>query len=237
MRVIGDRLRRARKLRGVSQTDLAKMAGTSQSQISMIEQDQSGTSLRTAMAAAKALRISMDYLVGWVDEATPTRELVFDLETKTARIRYLEEGQAEPLHENWREHVGIDEMNAVTDAPAASRHETPRRRIQFPYPWLRKHDLRPGDCRILRVVGGSMEPTLPDGCAILIHLMSKERRDGKIFAMRIGDELTVKRLVEDREDGWLVVSDNPDKATWPTLPWPDDAAIVGEVKWLGRTFT
>ena len=95
----------------------------------------------------------------------------------------------------------------------------------------------PAACRIIRVVGESMEPTLPDGSAILIHVGSTERRDSKIFVVQIGDELIVKRLLNDPKAGWLLFSDNPDKTAWPTRPWPDDAAIVGEVKWLGRTFT
>ena len=44
MRVIGERLREARKLRCVSQTKLAELIGTSPNQVSMIEHEQSGTS-------------------------------------------------------------------------------------------------------------------------------------------------------------------------------------------------
>lgn len=233
MRVIGDRIRRARELRGMSQTQLAKEIGTAPSQVSMVEANQSGTSLRTAMAAAKALNISMDYLVGWVDEATPTREIVFDLRTKIARIRELEEGQAEPLDGNWREQVGLTEI----DAAAGADGKQISRRIKFPYPWLRKHNLRAIDCRIMRVVGKAMEPALPDGSAILIHVESTERRDGKIFVVQIGEERMVRRLVHDPETGWLLSSDNPDKAAWPTRRWPEGATVVGEVKWLGHTFT
>ena len=80
-----------------------------------------------------------------------------------------------------------------------------------------------------------MEPTLPDGCAILIHLASKDRSDGKIFVMRVGNELIVKRTIRDLETGWLLVSDNPNKRAWPTRPWPEDAEIIGEVKWLGQS--
>ena len=98
----------------------------------MIENDQSGTSLRTAMAAAKALRISMDYLVGWVDEATPTRKIVFDLKRKIARIRDLEEGHAKPLDENWQEYVGINEINVAAGAGAVVGDEQIKRRIKFP---------------------------------------------------------------------------------------------------------
>jgi len=108
-------------------------------------------------------------------------------------------------------------------------------RMKFPYRWLRNRGLIPGICRIIRVVGESMEPTLPDGCAILIHLASKARADGKIFVIRVGDELVVKRTVRDREAGWLLVSNNPSKRAWATQPWPEDAQVIGEVKWLGRS--
>ena len=89
-------------------------------------------------------------------------------------------------------------------------------------------------CRIIRVTGESMEPTLPDGGAILIDLANKNQKDGKIFVIRIGDELVVKRTVLDPDAGWLVVSDNRNKRMWATRPWPEDAQIIGEVKWLGR---
>ena len=230
MRVIGNRIRRARELRGLSQTQLAKEIGTSPSQISMLEADQSGTSLRKAMAAANALNISMDYLVGWVDEMTPTREIVFDLRTKIARIRELEEGQAEPVDKNWQVQVGLPEIDAAVSAD----DEQTRRSIKFPYPWLRKRNLKAVDCCFMRVLGKAMEPTLPEGSEILIHRKSKKRRDGRIFVVQIRRERMIRRLAHDPETGWLLLSDNPDKAAWPTDPWPDDAAMIGEVKWFAR---
>ena len=90
-------------------------------------------------------------------------------------------------------------------------------------------------CRLIRVVGESMEPTLPDGGLILVDLQRKERRDGKICVIRIGDELIVKRTIEDEQAGWLLRSDNPDKRVWPSLPWPDDAEVVGQARWVSRT--
>ena len=237
MRVSGTRIRTSRKLRGLSQTQLAKMTGASCSQISMVELDQSGTSLRTAMAIAKALGTSMDYLVSRVDDARPAHEIASELKTKIARIRDLEEGHAEPLDPNWHEHVGIDELDTTVGADSTVGDERITRRVKFPYPWLRKHGLRAHMCRIVRVAGEAMEPTVPDGCSILIDTASTERQDGRIFVVRIGDELLVRRLVQDPEAGWLLFSDNPDKAARPTVPWPEEATIVGEVKWLGRTFT
>ncbi len=237
MGIIGHRLRTTRKLQRLSQTQLAEMTGTSCSQISGVELDQSGTSLCTAIALAQALRVSLDYLVGRVDEPTPTREIACDLKTKIARIRDLEDGHAEPLDPNWHEHVGIDEVDTTVGADSTVGDEKITRRLKFPYPWLRKHGLRAHMCRVVRVAGEAMEPTVPDGSAILIDAGSTERRDGRIFVVRIRDELLVRRLVQDPEAGWLLFSDNPDKAARPTVPWPEEATIVGEVKWLGRTFT
>ena len=47
----------------------------------------------------------------------------------------------------------------------------------------------------------------------------------------------VKRVIHDPEAGWLVKSDNPNKQAWPTRPWPEQARIVGEVRWMGWSFT
>ena len=46
----------------------------------------------------------------------------------------------------------------------------------------------------------------------------------------------VKRAGKSRAGNWQLVSDNPDKKEWPTLRWPADAEVIGEVKWAARTF-
>lgn len=52
----------------------------------------------------------------------------------------------------------------------------------------------------------------------------------------IGNELIVKRVVRDREAGWLLVSENPDKKAFPIQTWPDDARAIAEVNWHGQSF-
>ena len=160
------------------------------------------------MAIAKALGTSMDDLVSWVDDARPTHQIASELKTKVAPIRDLEEGHAEPLDPDWHEHVGIDEIDTTVGADGTVGDERIPRRVKFPYPWLRKHGLRAHMCRIVRVAGEAMEPTVPDGCAILIDTASTDRRDGRIFVVRSGDELIIRRLVHDPEAGWLLRSDN-----------------------------
>ena len=109
-------------------------------------------------------------------------------------------------------------------------------RMKFPRTWLRQHGLRGDECRIIKVSGESMEPTLADGAAILANLKSREPKDGKIFVVRVDDDLLVKRLLHDAAAGWLLQSDNPNKETWPTQLCPNDARVVGEVKWTARSF-
>ena len=60
--------------------------------------------------------------------------------------------------------------------------------------------------------------TLPDGCSILVNHEVSEPEDGKIFVIRAGDELIVKRTLQLRSGRWAVASDNPDTKTWPTQP-------------------
>ena len=86
-------------------------------------------------------------------------------------------------------------------------------------------------CSIIGVMGESMEPTLPEGCVILLDRNRRQRREGRIFVVRTQDGLVVKRAGKSEGGGWQLVSDHP---RWPEAPWPGDAIIIGEVKWMAR---
>lgn len=62
--------------------------------------------------------------------------------------------------------------------------------------------------RLFRVAGDSMEPTLHDGDMIMINQGERAVHTGRVYLMRLGDELMVKRL-ETRPGGVLLIrSDN-----------------------------
>ena len=65
-----------------------------------------------------------------------------------------------------------------------------------------------------------MEPTLTDGCSILIDLNRRSRLVGHIYVVRTDDGLIVKRAGKSRAGNWQLVSDNPDKGL-------ADAALAG----------
>ena len=236
MQINGDRLRTLRKRHRLSQRKLAAMSGTSDSQISMVEISQSRTSLRTTIAISDALKTSIEYLMDRVEDPRPMQEIVAELKTKTARVRDLEAGHAERLDPECADYVGINEVDATVGAGSAGTDGVFKRRHRFPHPWVREHGLKADLCRIIRVAGEAMEPTLPDGALILIDTAGTEHQDGRIYVLRIGEEGLARRLIHDPDAGWLVHSDNPDKTTWPTQPLPENTITVGEVRWLGRTF-
>ena len=77
-----------------------------------------------------------------------------------------------------------------------------------------------------------MEPTLPDGCSILVDRNRREPQEDRIFVLRTEDGLVVKRLERDPKDRWQLVSENADH---PTAPLLYGAEFIGEVRWMGRT--
>ena len=183
MRVIGERLREARKLRGVSQTKLAQLIGTSGSQLSQVEHEQSGTSIRTALAAAQALNVSMDYLVGFVDDPTPTRELVLHMRAQTALLVDLgiveKVDEEENLEVDSEDFVGVNEIVASAGTGAEVINERITDRVKFRRPWMRRHGMQAHLCRLVKVIGESMEPTLPDGSSILARIMHQGPDPGR----------------------------------------------------------
>ena len=201
----------------------------------MIESNKSRPSLKTAIALARALDTSVDYLTGEIDNATPYTELLSD-----AAEWYEDQlGPARPWrgtkNGEWDDYVAITEVDTAAGAGAVVHEERITGRMKFPTRWLRREGLDAQQCRIIRVVGESMEPTLPDGCSILVNHEVSEPEDGKIFVIRAGDELIVKRTLQLRSGRWAVASDNLDTKTWPTRPWPTDAVVIGEVRWVWHT--
>ena len=204
----------------------------------MIETNKSGTSLKSAISIATALGVSLDYLAGWIDDPRPAWELLVQLNAKKAALHDIEEGHAvepTPTDEEETVHIGIREIESSTGAEASVDNDGVRTMLQFSVRWLKERGLRPSSCRIIRVRGESMEPTLPDGAIILVDLATEHPKSGRIFVIRTGDGLTVKRLAKNTRVGWLLESDHPQRSLWPTQPWPEDAEIVGEVRWVGRS--
>ena len=127
--------------------------------------------------------------------------------------------------------VAVHRLQAAAGGGALDLDETVKSYAYFRHEWLSRQGLVADCCSIIGVMGESMEPTLPEGCVILLDRNRKQRREGRIFVLRTGEGLVVKRAGKGAGGGWQLVSDHP---RWPNVPWPDDATIIGEVRWMAR---
>lgn len=127
--------------------------------------------------------------------------------------------------------VEIIELAASAGGGADTADERIIGRVWFPRDWLDRRGLDPTQCALLGVQGESMEPTLMPGASILVARNRRRRRKGRIYVMRTGDDLIVKRI-DKGHAGWQLVSDHP---SWQPVPWPTGVEIIGEVVWVART--
>lgn len=128
--------------------------------------------------------------------------------------------------------VDVVELAAAAGGGADAASEEVVGRLWFRRDWLDRRGIDPARCAVIGVTGESMEPTLPDGCSILVDRARTRRRRGRVYVLRTGDGLIAKRAGKDDGGGWLLESDHP---AWEPVPWPDDAEVVGEVVWAARS--
>ena len=127
--------------------------------------------------------------------------------------------------------IEVRELAAAAGGGAMELDETTvTSRIAFRRDWLERHGIDPTRCTVIGVAGESMEPTLPDGCSILVDRSRRRRLVGRVYVVRSPDEgIVVKRLAKDDGGGWLLGSDHP---AWKPVPWPDGAEVIGGVRWF-----
>lgn len=79
--------------------------------------------------------------------------------------------------------------------------------------WMQRMRLNPEKLKRFKVKGDSMEPLLFGGDSVLVNMAEndlKEIQDGKVYAIRYGEELRVKRLYRRLDGGLTLRSYNPE---------------------------
>lgn len=111
--------------------------------------------------------------------------------------------------------------------------------LAFKKSFLRKFGLSEDNSRVIYADGQSNEPTIIDGCAVLISLNETSPIDGKFFLIVDPDgAVLLKRLVREYNEksggmAWVMRSDNPNKKDYPDKLLPDDerTRIIGRAVW------
>ncbi|WP_232513456.1 S24 family peptidase [Zobellella denitrificans] len=109
------------------------------------------------------------------------------------------------------------------------------RRLAFRKRWLNYRGFRPEQLKVVFARGDSMEPTIKDNDSLLVNLASTNPIDGKIFVVRLGDQLYAKRIQKRWDGGIELISDNKEYHT-QAIPASEleHLQVIGQVVWIGK---
>lgn len=204
MNELGKRLRDARNARGLTQKELSRKSGVSQATISDIERGRNESS-KELPALAKALGESLDCLV-------------------SGRQSQLRHGDFMPVSV-WDEPDDLDpdqhvvvprvqvRFSAGNGHDVSFEPDTHDKGNAYRLDWIRRKGLDPKRLIVVIIDGESMAPTLPHGSAMTTDTRKNtldQVVDGKVYAIRYGNELRVKRLRKRFDGALLIDSDNPE---------------------------
>ena len=173
VKIVGQRLYEARMLRSMTQHQLGADTGNTRELISMVEHGRTGLSVANLSAAAPALGVSTDFLCGLSSDPTPADQLADlaasrDLDDQDARAGTADDG----------DYIGVSEFATAAGGGAVVDDERVTGRIKFRRTWLARHGLVAPQCRVIQVLGESMEPTLLDSYSIMVNRDQTRRRVG-----------------------------------------------------------
>lgn len=106
-------------------------------------------------------------------------------------------------------------------------------RYAFRRDWLSALGVNPKHSILIEIEGDSMEPELRHGDTVLIDLQRTKLKEGRIYAVGIGEVLAIKRLEVAGPDLVRVSSVNPSFSSLTLRA--DELRILGEAVWSART--
>lgn len=229
------RLKRAVAEKGIPEwgagARLAKMAGVTPKATSKWLNGESMPGGAKMLAVANALGVRVEWLeYGRGDMREATTLPVLDERVPPRGFEL----------ENEPGYTGVLQLTAQgsTGSGEDNTHVEIRGVMAFKSSWLRANNLNQRHLDVIYASGNSMEPTINDGDVMLVDESKIEPKDGQIFAMQSATKGTiVKRLVKSDIGGWIIRSDNPDKARYGDEALRDgeinEVRIIGRVVWRG----
>ena len=212
-KVLGRRLAESRKRLGWTQTKLAEQLGGryDQSMISHVEGGRAEFKFSGLVKAAQALNVSLDYLAGLTDVPDPVESLTSA--TPSGFQVAFTSGRRD-----------------ATERPGGGDSQPALGHLVFLHGWLIRHRIDPAKCSVIEILDEAMHPTLVVGALILIDHSRTRRAQGRIYVVRSGDRLLVRRLAKSGRH-WYLRTDNP---KFRDEAWPAEAVILGQAIWEGR---
>lgn len=224
---LAERLKEARKMRGLTQKALGDLVGVSQAAIQKIEV---GKALQTTkiIDISNALRVRPEWLdsgegpmlaVG-EDEAVPSKDMWGTVDAWDERT---------PLKEDEIEVPFLKDIELACGDGTFQAEDYNGYKLRFSKATLRRVGAQDGSVLCFPAHGNSMEPVIPEGSTVAINLNDKKIVDGKVYAIS--------------QDGWnrlkILYRVGPNKLSirsYNHLEHPDEDADLDSVQVIGRMF-
>ena len=225
MNTLASRIIGAREELDISKAELARRVGVSRATVSMWESGQI-ESLRddNLLLLAELLKVSPR----WLNSGKGVRTVAAEAAAGTA------------IGEPAAHYTFVTRVHGPRLSAGGGRisweHEEIDNSHAFRRDWLQRKGLAVKDCRMVSVEGDSMSPFLRSGDVVLVHVADRAIRNGEVYAIAIGDELRVKRLLRRADGGVEIHSDNPAPQYAMELIDADQIErlnVIGRVVWRG----
>lgn len=227
METFAQRVKARRDALKLNQSQVAKLAGLKQPDISKIELGgiQKTTEI---LGLARALQCNPDWLVTGEGEMQSGANITLPaFQMSGSGGPTAIELENNPLYPAIRR-VKLKAQAGVSGYAVEYSTEDDGPPIVFRADWYKAKGYRPEKMLALRVTGESMIPSMYEGDLIVINTLSTTPKQGIPFLVSYEGEVCVKRLVRDDELWWLT-SDNPDQRRYPRTKCNGGTEIIGEV--------
>ena len=212
--MIGQRLLTARRMRGLSQAELASKIGGkyNSSMISKVERGHVNMQLDRLAQAAQILRVSTDFLVGFTDDPRPAEE----------RLSALEPPNSVFIESDWGVTGLSDDVYPLEEKGLA-----------FSRSWLIENRVQPEQSRVYRVNGHVMHPTIYSGDVILVDYKRTLLIDGSVYLVKQSETVTIGRA---RISGgeWHLFNRTSGRMS-DEVALKKEGEVIGQVCWIGRS--
>ena len=201
--------------------------------ISHVETGKSGLVGDGLTRVAEILEVSIDYLLGLTNDPTPSRLLAQRLKSDGT---------------NSLDVAIVPRISAIVGAEyrGGTYDDTILEWMPLPEKWLNERGISTEHCHLVAHTGNRMEPTLPNGCTILVDLSSREFRDDGIFLLQFEEQIMERtskfltpvrllwepRIVGSMEEHWRIKFDNAERNPGPIgwrLNYFELKKVIGEV--------
>ena len=219
-----DRLRKARIEKNISQVELGRLTGESQSKIAAWESGRNKKPTNTVQLA-EILGVSAYWLETGKGEMhpSPAQDEIKDIH------RPMLWSSNDPLPED--DYTFAPYMKEQAFCGGAGSFEIPDYngfRLPFGKATLRRKSISPDNVFCCTLTGDSMEERIAEDAAIAVDAGEKTIRDGKIYAFRHGDLFRVKYLSRLPGGRVKIKSHNP--------AYEDEEAGLEDIEVIGRVF-